>query len=239
MNFRWENKKIKQGYKYIIGCDEVGRGCLAGPVVAAAVILKPADGLSEVRDSKLLSPQKREELSHKIKQSALAWSIAEVSSEQVDEINIHNASLMAMKKAVESLVSCVIPSECSRAEESHKSRVSSTIKESLRSSSDALLVGRDDTSKFFLFVDGKFSVPNLKIEQQTVIGGDNKVLSIAAASIIAKVYRDELMQKFDKQYPRYNLAKHKGYATLHHRQMIIQNGLSPIHRLTFCQNLSV
>ena len=241
MTFHYENQKIKAGYKFVIGCDEVGRGCLAGPVVAAAVVLDLScklKDLREVTDSKLLPPQKREELSAIIKENALAWSIAEVSQEQVDEINIHNASLLAMKKAVEGLSIAVIPSECSRAEESLKLGISED-KGSLRSPSAALRLGRDDTANAFLFVDGKFSVPNLDIEQQAIIAGDNKVLSIAAASIIAKVYRDGLMQKFDKQYPKYNLAQHKGYATEHHRKMIIKHGLSPLHRLTFCQNLSV
>lgn len=113
MNFRYENKKIKQGFTHIIGCDEVGRGCLAGPVVAAAVIFDPKVlhlksyilNLQGVKDSKLITAAKREELSKKIKQHALAWSIAEVSSEEVDKINIHNASLLAMRKAVEKLLS--------------------------------------------------------------------------------------------------------------------------------------
>ena len=239
MTFRYEKQKIKQGYKFVIGCDEVGRGCLAGPVVAAAVILKSGSKLADVRDSKLLSPEKREQLSAIIKETALAWSIAEVSQEQVDEINIHNASLLAMKKAVRGLSIAVIPSECSRAEESLKFGNSSEIKGSLHSLSDAFLVGRDDTSRYFLAVDGKFKVPGIEFAQEAVISGDNKILSIAAASIIAKVYRDNLMQSLHKQYPAYNFAQHKGYATEHHRKMIIQNGLSPIHRLTFCQNLSV
>jgi len=243
MNFKYENKKIEEGYSSIIGCDEVGRGCLAGPVVAAAALLRPEFlnhkssilNLKDVKDSKLLTAGKREELSKTIKNLFL-WSIAEVSSEAVDEINIHNASLLAMKKAVEGLLTaCVIPETLSASE-----RLSGIQKSAKTGSRLSAALGRDDTSKAFLFVDGKFPVPNLNnIEQEAIIGGDNKVLSIAAASIIAKVYRDELMQKFDQQYPKYNLAQHKGYATLHHRQMIIQNGLSPIHRLSFCQNLSV
>ena len=249
MNFKYENQKIKQGYKFVIGCDEVGRGCLAGPVVAAAVVLDSSckvKDLRDVRDSKLLSPEKREQLSAIIKEKALAWSIGEVSQELVDEINIHNASLLAMKEAVDGLAFDAIPESRS----TNYQRAISGIQSKLGSGSRlSAALGRDGTAKVFLFVDGKFTVPsfakategkpNLHIEQQAVIGGDNKILSIAAASIIAKVYRDTLMQKLDKQYPVYNFAQHKGYATLHHRQMITQNGLSPIHRLTFCQNLSV
>jgi ribonuclease HII len=205
MNLRYENQKTSRGYKFIIGCDEVGRGCLAGPVVAAAVVFNfksRPKWLSEIKDSKQLLPEKREYLSEKIKSQAV-WSIGEVSSDRVDEINIHNASLLAMKRAIEKL-----PLGAYR-------------------------------SSHFLYVDGKFLVPNIKIDQEAIIGGDNKVLSVAAASIIAKVYRDKLMQKLHEQYPIYNFLQHKGYATLYHRKMIIQNGLSPIHRLSFCQNLSV
>lgn len=221
MTFRYEKAKIKKGYKYIIGCDEVGRGCLAGPVVAAAVIMdhKTWNMKHEVRDSKLLSPEKREELSPIIKQHAIAWSVAEVASHEIDEINIHNASLLAMRKAVEGLF-LSIPSASEE----------SIIDRSLHSAT----LGRDDTQ--FLAVDGKFEVPGLSIAQEAIIGGDNKVLSIAAASIIAKVYRDNLMQKLHKQYPVYNLKQHKGYATEHHRRVIIEKGLSPIHRLSFCGN---
>ena len=251
MTFKYENKKLKQGFCYIIGCDEVGRGCLAGPVVAAAVVfdrLKIKDkGLRivEIKDSKLLTAGKREELSENIKTNALVWGVGVVSQEVVDEINIHNATLLAMRKAVEGLIapSGVIPSA---AEESLFEGVT-TAKGSLHSS-DALL-GRDDTKNVLLVIDGKFTIPSfdkategepkLNMEQEAVIGGDNKILSIAAASIIAKVYRDELMRKLHQQYPIYNFAQHKGYGTLFHRTMILQNGLSPIHRKSFCKNLAI
>lgn len=208
MNLGYETKKIAEGYKYVIGCDEVGRGCLAGSVVAAAVILPNIKykelSIKGVKDSKLLSVKKREELSEIIKDIATVWSIAEVSSKEIDKINIHNASLLAMKKAVEGLV--------------------------LGSVAEA-------SDLHYIFVDGKFEIPDLHINQQVVIGGDNKVLSIAAASIIAKVYRDQLMEKLDKQYPGYGLEKHKGYATKLHRESIMKKGLSQIHRVSFCKNL--
>ena len=151
----------------------------------------------------MLTQKNRAELAPLIKEIAIAWSIAEVSSEVVDEINIHNASLLAMRKAVRQLIA------------------------------------RLASESIFLAVDGKFKVPDLPIDQEPIIEGDNKILSIAAASIIAKVYRDNLMQNFHKQYPVYNLKQHKGYATEHHRRVIIDKGLSPIHRLSFCQNLAI
>ena len=250
MTFKYETQKYKQGFRYIIGCDEVGRGCLAGPVVAAAVVfdrLKIKDkGLRivEIKDSKLLTAGKREELSENIKTNALAWGIGVVSQEVVDEINIHNATLLAMRKAVEGLFisPAVIPSA---AEESLIEGIT-TAKGSLHSS-DALLgsprfageAGRDGTGRIFIALDGKFTIPNLNIEQEAIVDGDNKILSIAAASIIAKVYRDELMRKLHQQYPIYNFAQHKGYGTLFHRTMILQNGLSPIHRKSFCKNLAI
>ncbi|HYV33943.1 MAG TPA: ribonuclease HII [Candidatus Limnocylindria bacterium] len=227
MNLRYETNKLSAGYKYIIGCDEVGRGCLAGPVVAAAVVLTlEPKGLKEVRDSKLLSADKRTELEPVIKENAVAWSIAEVSSNEIDVINIHYASLLAMRRAVDKLI-LTIPSA------PEESLSNARVKGSLHSAA----LGRDDT--LFLFVDGKFKVPALSINQEAIIGGDNKVLSIAAASVIAKVYRDDLMQKFHNEYPAYNLKQHKGYATEQHRKIILEQGLTPIHRLSFCQNLSV
>lgn len=218
MNIKFETKKLAEGYKYVIGCDEVGRGCLAGPVVAAAVALPSIKykvlGIMGIKDSKLLSSKKREELSAVIKEVALAWSIAEVSPKEIDKINIHNASLLAMRKAVEGLVL----KNVAQASGLPQSRM------------------RVTEAPHYIFIDGKFVIPNFSEYQQAVIGGDNKVLSIAAASIIAKVYRDELMQKLDKQFPAYGLAKHKGYATTAHRNTITQAGLSSIHRLTFCKN---
>lgn len=227
MTSKYENQKKSEGYEYIIGCDEVGRGCLAGPVIACAVILPMAGDESKVykviKDSKQLSAEKREELAPIIKNIALAWSIGEVSPEVVDEINIHNASLLAMKRAVETLV-------C-HCEGVHPTKAILSLGK-IASSPDKALAPRND--RYLLAVDGKFPVPGITHDQEAIIGGDAKVLSIAAASIIAKVYRDGLMQKLHQQYPPYNFAQHKGYATVIHRNAIIKHGLSPIHRLTFC-----
>jgi ribonuclease HII len=207
MTTRYENKKFVEGYTHVIGCDEVGRGCLAGPVVAAAVMLPPVESEKwkviksvNIRDSKQLSPEQRVKAAEIIKQHFL-WGIGMVDEKKIDEINIHHASLLAMRRAVE--------------------HVSQGI----------------EGGSIFLFVDGKFPVPNVGMEQEAVVGGDNKVLSVAAASIVAKVYRDELMQKLHKQYPIYNFSQHKGYATQQHRDIILEYGLTNIHRLSFCEHL--
>ncbi len=222
MTAQYENQKMRQGYTRVIGCDEVGRGSLAGPVVAGAVILPTAAGELKVksykvykviRDSKLLSPGKREELALEIKKIALAWSVAEVSSGIIDKINIHNASLLAMKRAVRNLC-----------------------RQTGVNAADGLARATDQ-SGWFLFLDGKFPIPECHLEQEAVIGGDNKILSVAAASIIAKVYRDDLMRRYHKKYPIYNFACHKGYATFHHRQVVKRHGLSEIHRVSFCKNI--
>jgi ribonuclease HII len=222
MNLKYENQKYKQGYAHIIGCDEVGRGCLAGPVVAAAVAFAPASlklkvkSYKEIRDSKLLSAKKREELAEIIKQHAL-WGVGVVDEKIIDKINIHNATLLAMRRAVESLPQSVV----ARFIEPNEPDKSGNYKQAL-----------------FLFIDGKFTIPDFPVEQEAVVDGDNKIFCIAAASIIAKVYRDDLMCKLHKQYPVYNLEQHKGYATLYHRRMIMQHGLSEIHRVSFCQQLA-
>ncbi|MBI3231539.1 MAG: ribonuclease HII [Candidatus Doudnabacteria bacterium] len=215
MTDQYEKKQYQRGYKYIIGCDEVGRGSLAGPVVACAVIMehKTWNMKQKIRDSKLLNPNTREELSKIIRKHA-RWSIGIVSQNTIDEINIHNATLLAMQRAVKGLTL------------------------SLDSSAQDTLV-RDDNNGLFIAVDGRFIIPNLDVPQEAIIDGDNKVLSIAAASIIAKVYRDRIMTEHHQNFPLYNFAQHKGYGTLYHRQMIINHGLSPLHRLSFCEDIAV
>lgn len=206
MNFAYEKIKISQGHTNIVGCDEVGRGSLAGPVVAAAIILNPkaikTKWYSRVKDSKQLSAQMREELEPLIKTYSLAWAIGLVSPEKIDALNIHNASLLAMQKAVNGLLQ-KLPSPI----------------------------------KSFVCVDGRFNIPNINLKQEAVIRGDDKILSIAAASIVAKVYRDTLMKRLDKKYPKYYFAQHKGYATKMHVSQIKTHGLSQVHRLSFCGNI--
>ncbi len=210
MNIDYEKIKLKKGYFAIIGCDEVGRGCLAGPVVAGAVILPIAsislkDELLEVKDSKQLTAKNRERLEVKIKSESLGWGIGVVGEKIIDEINIHHASLLAMKKAVKNLQG--------------KLKYDSIV-----------------SQQILLAVDGKFCIPEFYMEQEAIVDGDAKILSIAAASIIAKVYRDKLMTSLDKTFPGYKFSAHKGYATFHHREAIKKLGLTPIHRLSFCGN---
>lgn len=211
MNLAYETKKQKQGFEFIVGVDEVGRGSLAGPVVACAVIFDclrmtrlskiDQNWTNQINDSKQLTPKKREELAEVIKENAV-FAFGEVSPEVIDEINIHNATLLAMKKAVE-----------------------------------GLLFQMKQPEKIFVVVDGKFKIPEINFSQEAVIDGDNQVFSIAAASIVAKVYRDGLMRELGEAYEKYEFSKHKGYGTLSHRQAILKHGLSPIHRISFCSNL--
>jgi len=238
MDLKYENLKLQQGFSYIVGCDEVGRGCLAGPVVAAAVILnlqsdssrvKPygfnRQDLKLVNDSKLLSPEKREKIEPIIKQNALAWGIGVVERSIIDEINIHNASLLAMKMAVADLCHCQRVQPSAAINHLNKDCFIGQLPKAGWPS------GNGDT---IILIDGKFPIPNFDLPQEAIIDGDAKVLSIAAASIVAKVYRDNLMKQLDKQFPQYSFAQHKGYATAQHRTAIKKFGLTPIHRLTFC-----
>lgn len=175
------------------GCDEVGRGCLCGPVVAAAVIL-PEDYANEfINDSKKLSKSNRETLFEEIKDASLAWSIAEASVEEIDQINILQASFLAMNRAVKSLK--IIPHH--------------------------------------LLIDGNRFKTDLNIPFDCIVKGDGKFASIAAASILAKVYRDNLMTDFAKKYPGYGWEKNVGYPTRFHREGIIKLGLTPLHRKSF------
>jgi ribonuclease HII len=193
-----EKEIFDQGYKLIAGVDEAGRGPLAGPVVAACVVIDSdfqinTKELELVADSKKLSAKKREQLFKVIKEKALSVEISVVSHETIDKINILQASLFAMKKAVEA---CKVQPE-------------------------------------FVLIDGNQKIPGLLKKQKTIISGDAKVFCIAAASIIAKVSRDFLMCEEDKKYPEYQFAKHKGYGTKLHLEMLNQYGPCPIHRQSF------
>ena len=185
------------GVRYIAGVDEVGRGPLAGPVVCAAVIM-PLDEASlivGVDDSKKLSAKKREELSEKIKQTALCYSIVEIDEKTIDEMNILQATRLGMKRAIETL--SIAPET--------------------------------------VLTDGNMTI-DISFPQRSVIGGDARSYSIGAASIIAKVYRDKLMDEYAKTYPHYGFEKNKGYGTAMHIQGIKEQGLCPIHRKTFTKN---
>jgi len=175
------------------GCDEAGRGCLAGPVVAAAVILPEACDLPKLNDSKKLSEKQRNALRLQIEEQAVSYAIGIVENQEIDEINILNAAIEAMHRAVKGL---------SKAPD-------------------------------HLLIDGNRFHPFEKIKHTCVIKGDGKYMSIAAASILAKTYRDELMTGYHQQHPQYDWLKNKGYPTKAHRAAIETHGISELHRLSF------
>ncbi|MCD7774576.1 MAG: ribonuclease HII [Clostridiales bacterium] len=196
MTYEFENKAHEDGYKIVCGIDEAGRGPLAGPVFAAAVILPAGLEDSGINDSKKLSEKKREELFDFITENAVAYGIGSASEKEIDEINILNATFLAMKRAVENL----------------------GVKPDLA------------------LVDGNRK-PNTGCEEITVVKGDSKSVSIAAASILAKVSRDRFMRKIAEQYPEYKFEQHKGYPTKLHYEMIEKYGVLPIHRKTFLKKI--
>ncbi len=196
MNFDLEKEALSEGYNIICGVDEAGRGPLCGPVCAAAVILPVDCEIEGINDSKKLSEKKREQLFDVITEKALSYSIHMVDAATIDEINILQATFLAMRTAVENL----------------------SVKPDM-----ALIDG-----------NGK---PGLAIEERTVVKGDAKSVSIAAASILAKVTRDRYMLEADKKYPEYFFAKHKGYGTKLHYEAIAEHGICPEHRRTFLKKI--
>lgn len=175
------------------GCDEAGRGCLAGSVFAAAVILPEDYANEELNDSKQLSAKKRRELRDVIMRDAVAWAVGEVTPDEIDKINILNASILAMHRALDAL----------------------------------------DTRPEAIIVDGNRFKPYNFIPYTTVVKGDGKFLSIAAASILAKTFRDDYMDRLAEEYPMYDWLSNKGYPTRKHREAIALHGLTPYHRKTF------
>lgn len=186
-----QNAELK-GYKAICGVDEAGRGPLAGPVCAAAVILPPNTIIDDVNDSKKLTEKKREALFNVIKETAVSYCIAYASVEEIESINILNATMLAMKRAVEGL----------------------------------------DVKADYAMIDGN-KMPPLDIDGETIVKGDAKSMSIACASILAKVSRDRLLYEYAKEYPQYQFEKHKGYGTAVHREAILKYGPCPYHRMSF------
>ncbi len=188
-------RRYEQEYEpfgLVCGVDEAGRGPLAGPVVAAAVILKPDCEILYLNDSKKLSAKRREELFDEIKDKAVTWGVGQASWERIDEINILQATYEAMREAVSKL----------------------------------------DPQPQILLNDA-VHIPQISLRQLPIIGGDGKSLSIAAASVLAKVTRDRLMRDYDRIYPEYGFAAHKGYGTKAHIEALKKYGPSPIHRKTF------
>ena len=195
-SYDYENQKYREGYTAVCGCDEAGRGPLCGPVVAAAVILPPDVIIEGLDDSKKHTEKKREKLFDIIKEVAVAYAIAEATPAEIDEYTILNASMLAMRRAV-----------------------------------DALSVKPD-----FALIDGNCS-RGFEIPTETIVKGDSKSYSIAAASILAKVTRDRGCADLDAEYPMYGIAKHKGYPTKDHMDAVRKYGPSPIHRKTFLKFL--
>lgn len=199
----------------IIGVDEVGRGCLAGPVYAGAAILKD-DALSHLlTDSKLLSEKRREELSSQIKLNHFC-AIGIAAPEEIDELNILQASLLAMRRAVENLWQVYIESTEVRTQ-----------------FGQLTMSDLQKGSRAHLMIDGTFKIPQFKVQQSTFIKGDLRVAPISAAAIVAKVARDHLMAEMGKEYPQYGFEKHKGYSTAYHKQSIAKHGPCPQHRKSF------
>jgi ribonuclease HII len=189
----FENQAVAEGFKFTAGVDEVGRGCLAGAVVAAAVILDLSKPLPEgLNDSKKISARNRERIAEEIRANALCYAIAQVEADEIDRINI----LQATKKAMISAV------------------------------------GKLNPAADFLLIDA-LQLRELNLPQKAIIHGDAISASIAAASIIAKTYRDDLMKEFDKTYPEYGFSKHVGYGTKAHFEALRKFGACPLHRKSF------
>ncbi|MCP4670484.1 MAG: ribonuclease HII [Desulfobacula sp.] len=195
--WEYEKKAFNRGYKLIAGIDEAGRGPLAGPVVSAAVVLPKDFSCPGITDSKKLSEKKRNTFFPIIKQQAICVATGMASHLEIDQINILQASLLSMKRAVQNLSS------------SHN------------------FITPD-----FLLIDGKFTI-KMDIDQSALVKGDSKSISIAAASIIAKVTRDAIMKKLHEKYPLYNFIQHKGYPTRAHKEAILKHGPCLVHRQTF------
>ena len=183
-------------YSYICGIDEAGRGPLAGPVVAGAVVLPKGKRILYVNDSKKLSEKKRDELFDIIKDEALTYAVGIISPERIDEINILQATYEAMRQAVNKL-----------------------------------------SVKPDIFLNDAVTIPGIEGKQVPIIKGDAKSLTIASASILAKVTRDRIMRQWHEVYPQYNFIKHKGYGTAEHIAAIKEYGLCPLHRLSFVKNI--
>ena len=192
----FEKEALAKGYKSVCGVDEAGRGPLAGPVCAAAVILPEGVIIDGVNDSKKLSEKKRESLFDVIREQALSHSIAYATVDEIEEINILNATMLAMRRAIDGL----------------------------------------DIKADYAMIDGN-KIPPLDIDAECIVKGDAKSMSIACASILAKVSRDRLLYKYAEEYPMYGFDKHKGYGTKVHREAILKYGPCPYHRKSFLKKL--
>lgn len=193
----FEEEFYRRGYGVIAGVDEAGRGPLAGDVYAAAVIFERGTVIEGLNDSKKISPKKRDMLFEVIKEKALSYSVGVATVSEIEELDILNATFLAMRRAIEGL----------------------------------------SVKPEFVMVDGNQHIRKLEIENEPVIKGDSLSMSIAAASILAKVERDRYMEKMAEEYPQYEFSSHKGYGTARHSQLIRELGPCPIHRLSFLKNI--
>ena len=193
----YELSATEKGYSLVCGVDEAGRGPLAGPVYAAAVILPSDCEIEGLNDSKKLSEKKREQLYDVIKEKAVAYCIASADVEEIESVNILRATYLAMNRAI-----------------------------------DGLKIKPD-----YALIDGNRIPDGIKVECETVVGGDAKSLSIAASSVLAKVSRDRYIIELDEKYPEYNFKKHKGYGTKEHTDAILKYGPCEIHRMSFLKNI--
>lgn len=196
-DYEFEKAAVNSGFSCICGVDEAGRGPLAGPVCAAAVILPEGAVIEGLDDSKKLTEKKREKLYDVIKTTAVAYSVAYGTLEEIETVNILEATYLAMNRAIEGL----------------------------------------SVKPDFALIDGNRVPRGIKIPCETIVKGDSKSMSVAAASVLAKVTRDRLMLEYDKKYPEYNFKKHKGYGTKEHTELIKQYGPCEIHRLSFLKNI--
>ena len=196
-DYEFEKAAVNSGFSCICGVDEAGRGPLAGPVCAAAVILPAGAVIEGLDDSKKQTEKKRERLYDIIKQTAVAYSVAYGTLEEIETVNILEATYLAMNRAIEGL----------------------------------------NVKPDFALIDGNRVPRGIKIPCETIVKGDSKSMSVAAASVLAKVMRDRLMLEYDKKYPEYNFKKHKGYGTKEHTELIKQYGPCEIHRLSFLKNI--
>ena len=192
-DYEFEKAAVNSGFSCICGVDEAGRGPLAGPVCAAAVILPEGAVIEGLDDSKKLTEKKREKLYDIIKETAVAYSVAYGTLEEIETVNILEATYLAMNRAIEGL----------------------------------------SVKPDFALIDGNRVPRGIKIPCETIVKGDSKSMSVAAASVLAKVTRDRLMLEYDKKYPEYNFKKHKGYGTKLHYELIAQYGIQPFYRRSF------
>lgn len=202
---RYEDAAYEAGARYVLGVDEVGRGPLCGPVVAAACILPRDCEILFLNDSKKLSEKRRALLFDEIREKADAFALGSAGAQRIDEINILNATFEAMREAV---AACL-------------------------SEAGLLSLSEEAPERFLILVDGNRAIPGLSLPQKTIVKGDGNSLSIAAASVLAKVTRDRQMEALEAQYPGYGFAKNKGYGTKEHYAGLAVLGATPIHRRSF------